>query len=81
MFQRRRAQPPAFDPLVTDRHGRVVGVRTAPPASPREDKAARAWRRRAYLAETGELLRQAELRNQAAAFHVDNAPAARWVRR
>jgi hypothetical protein len=76
MFRRSRAEPPAHDPLVTDRHGRVVGIRTSPPSPPREDKASRLWRRRKNLAETGELRRQAELRNQVSAFHVEPGPSA-----
>jgi len=63
---------------VIDRQGRAVGVRTPPPSLPPESEAARLWRRRTNLAETGELRRQAELRNQASAFHVDPGPAARW---
>ncbi len=78
MFRRSRAKPPTHEPLVTDRQGRVVGVRTPPPSVPRESEATRLWRRRKNLADTGELRRQAELRNQASAFHVDPGPAARW---
>jgi hypothetical protein len=73
MFRRRRITPPDYDPLVTDRHGRVVGVRTPPPQSPEEDEATRLWRRRRNLASTGEMRAQAELRNQFAAFHIDPA--------
>jgi hypothetical protein len=58
---------------VTDRHGRVVGVRTAPPEQPPESKSDRWWRRRSNLARTGEMRAQAELRNQFSAFHVDPA--------
>ena len=71
MLGRRRIRPPAYEPLVTDPHGRVVGVRTAPPEQPPENKADRWWRRRSNLARTGEMLAQAELRNQVTAFHVD----------
>jgi hypothetical protein len=77
MFRRSRANPPAHDPIVTDRDGRIVGVRTLPPSSSHEDKASRLWRRRKNLAETGELRRQAELRNQVSAFHVDPGPSVR----
>jgi hypothetical protein len=73
MFGRRRIVPPVHEPLVTDRHGRVVGVRTAPPASTPESSADRLWRRRSNLARTGEMRAQAELRNQFSAFHVDPA--------
>jgi hypothetical protein len=73
MFGRRRIRPPAYEPLVTDRRGRVVGVRTAPPSPPPESKADRSWRRRSNLARTGEMRAQAELRNQFSAFHVDPA--------
>ena len=73
MFGRRRVNPPAHEPLVTDPHGRVVGVRTPPPSPPEEDKASRWWRRRESLAQTGEMRAQAALRNQFAAFHVDPA--------
>jgi hypothetical protein len=67
-----------LDPIVTDRHGRVVGVRTpSPPEAPPESKASRLWHRRKNLAETGELRRQAELRNQFSAFHVDPGPSVR----
>jgi hypothetical protein len=62
---------------VTDRHGGVIGVRTPPPSSPTESKASRLWRRRKNLADTGELRRQAELRNQFSAFHVDPGPTVR----
>jgi hypothetical protein len=71
MFHRSRPRPPELDPIVTDRHGRVIGVRTPPPSPPRETKASRWWRYRENLAETGELRAQAELRNQFSAFHVD----------
>lgn len=77
MFRRSHAKPPDHDPIVVDRHGRVVGVRSTPPSSPREESASRLWRRRQNLAQTGELRRQAELRNQFSAFHVDPGPAAR----
>ena len=77
MFRRSRPRPPQLDPVVTDRHGRVVGVRTPPPSSPKESKASRLWRRRKNLADTGELRRQAELRNQFSAFHVDPGPSVR----
>ena len=70
MFGRRRIRPPELDPLVTDRCGRVVGVRTIPPAGPAESKADRQWRRRKDLARTGEMRFQASLRNQFSAFHV-----------
>jgi hypothetical protein len=73
MFGRRRIRPPAYEPLVTDRQGRVVGVRTAPPSTPPESKADRWWRRHTNLARTGEMRAQAELRNQFSAFHVDPA--------
>ena len=71
MFGRPRLKPPVHEPLVTDRHGRVVGVRTPPPRSPDETRAGRLWRRRRDLARTGELRAQAELRNQFSAFHID----------
>ena len=71
MFGRRRIRPPAYETLVTDRHGQVIGVRTAPPAASAESKADRWWRRRSNLARTGEMRAQAELRNQFSAFHVD----------
>ena len=74
MFRRRKPSPPELDPIVTDREGRVVGVRTPPPSPPKENKASRLWRRRNNLAATGELRAQAELRNQFAAFHVDPGP-------
>jgi hypothetical protein len=77
MFRRRRVRPPELDPIVTDRHGRVVGVRTLPPDPPEESEASRLWRRRRNLQKTGELRRQAELRNQFSAFHVDPGPAAK----
>lgn len=77
MFRRSRAKPPAHDPIVTDRDGRIVGVRSTPPSPPREDKASWLWRRRKNLADTGELRRQAELRNQVSAFHVDPGPSVR----
>ncbi len=73
MFGRHRIKPPEHEPLVTDRHGRVVGVRTPPPSPPEETKAGLAWRRRRDLARTGEMHAQAALRNQFAAFHVDPA--------
>ena len=71
MFRRRHLTPPDHEPLVIDRHGRVIGVRTPPPATPEEDEASRLWRRRRNLARTGEMRAQAALRNQFAAFHVD----------
>ncbi len=77
MFGRRRIKPPQHEPLVTDRHGRVVGVRTPPPSPPEETKAGRVWRRRRDLARTGEMHAQAALRNQFAAFHVDPASTPR----
>ncbi|MGE5230007.1 MAG: hypothetical protein ACM3MJ_09840 [Deltaproteobacteria bacterium] len=59
---------------MTDRHGRVVGIRTPPPPhSLEEDEATRLWRRRRNLARTGEMRAQAALRNQFAAFHIDPA--------
>jgi hypothetical protein len=60
---------------VTDRHGQIVGVHTQPPSPPKETAASRWWHRRMNLAATGELRRQAELRNQFAAFHVDPGPS------
>jgi hypothetical protein len=63
------------DPIVTDRKGRVVGVRTPAPSPPRESKASRLWRRRTNLEATGELRSQAELRNQFSAFHIDPGPS------
>jgi hypothetical protein len=75
MFRRRRVRPPELDPLVTDRHGRVVGVRSPPPDPPGDSKASRLWRRRKNLQDTGELRLQAELRNQFSAFHVDPGPS------
>ena len=75
MFRRTKPRPPEVDPIVTDRDGRVVGVRTPPPAAPQENAASRLWRRRRNLAATGELRAQAELRNQFAAFHVDPGPS------
>ncbi len=75
MFRRSRPRPPQVDAIVTDRHGRVVGVRTPAPSPPRESKASRLWRRRKNLEATGELRRQAELRNQFSAFHVDPSPS------
>lgn len=80
---RRRAQPPEPDPIVTDRHGRVVGIRTPPPESPAETtetaetKASRRWRLHTSLAATDELRRQAALRNEVAVFHVDPIPYSR----
>jgi hypothetical protein len=65
------------DPIVTDRSGRVVGVRTQPPPAPEESRASLVWRRRKNLAATGELRHQAELRNQYSAFHVDPGPSVR----
>jgi len=77
MYRRRVPRPPEHDPLVIDRHGRVVGVRTAPPRQPEESEASRRWLRRRNLAVTGELRAQAELRNQVATFHVDPGPSLR----
>jgi hypothetical protein len=77
MFLRKRVRPPELDPIVTDRHGMVVGVRTPPPSPPLESKASRVWRRRKNLQDTGELRLQAELRNQFSAFHVDPGPTDR----
>ena len=71
MLRRPRLPPPVHDPLVTDRHGQVVGVHTAPPRPDDESYASRLWRRRRDLARTGELRAQAELRNRFSAFHVD----------
>jgi hypothetical protein len=62
---------------VTDRYGRVVGVRTPPPEPAPETKASRWWSRRKNLAATGELRHQAELRNQFSAFHLDPGPSVR----
>lgn len=78
MFRRRRPTPPQVDPIVTDRDGRVVGVRTPPPPAPEESRASRVWRRRENLAATGELRHQAELRNQYSAFLVDPGPSVKW---
>ena len=75
MFHKRTPAPPDVDPLVTDRLGRVVGVRTPPPSAPEESAASRLWRRRVNLAATGELRWQAELRNTVASFHVDPGPS------
>ena len=77
MFHHNRTRPPEVDTLVTDREGRVVGVRTPPPRPQEETKASRSWRRRRNLAATGELRAQAELRNQFAAFHIDPGPSPR----
>ncbi len=77
MFHRSRTRLPELDPIVTDRKGRVVGVRTSPPSPPPETKASRLWQSRKNLAATGELRSQAELRNQFAAFHVDSVPSPR----
>jgi hypothetical protein len=77
MFRRRTPDPPGHDPLVTDRHGRVIGVRTPPPQPPQETAASRRWLRRRNLASTGELRAQAALRNQVASFHVDPWPTPR----
>lgn len=77
MFGRRRIQPPAHEPLVTDPQGRVVGVRTPPPEPPEEDAASRRWRWRRNLARTGEMRAQAALRNHFTAFHVDPASTPR----
>lgn len=77
MFRKRTPAPPDVDPLVTDRHGRVVGVRTPPPRAPEEPAASRLWRRRKNLSATGELRRQAELGNTVAFFHVDPGPSLR----
>jgi len=60
---------------VTDRHGRVVGVRMPPPVPSEESKADRWWRRRNNLARTGEMRAQAELRNQFAVFLVPPGPS------
>ncbi len=73
VFRRRTSAPLEPDPLVHDRHGRVVGVRTPPARGPEETPQSRRWRRRAALAATGELRLQAELRNQVAVFHIDPA--------
>ena len=75
MFRRSRPRPPQVDPIVTDRQGRVVGVRTPPPSPPQESKASRLWHRRRNLEATGELRSQAELRNHFSAFHVDPGPS------
>ena len=75
MFRHRKPSPPVLDTIVTDRDGRVIGIRTPPPAPLEESKASRLWRRRNNLAATGELRAQAELRNQFAAFHVDPGPS------
>lgn len=77
MFGRRRIEPPAHEPLVTDPKGRVVGIRTPPPKGPEENEASRLWRRRKNLARTGEMRSQAALRNHFAAFHVDPASTPR----
>jgi hypothetical protein len=77
MFRRRRIEPPAYETLVIDRHGRVVGIRTPPPEPPEETKASRLWHRRRNLATTGEMRSQAALRNNFAAFHVDPASTPR----
>jgi hypothetical protein len=66
---------PEPDPLVTDRHGHVIGVRTSPPKAPEETPASRRWLHRRNIAATGELRAQAELRNQVASFHVDPGPS------
>ena len=60
---------------MTDREGRVIGVRTPPPSPPKESRASRLWRWRRNLAATGELRHQAELRNQVAPFHIDPGPS------
>lgn len=73
----RRLTPVEHEPLVTDRHGRVVGVRTPPPRPADESKSSRLWRRRRDLARTGEMSAQAALRNQFAVFHVDPASSPR----
>ena len=75
MFGPRKLRPPEVDPIVISRDGRVVGVRTPPPAPHRETAATRLWWRRRNLAATGELRAQAELRNQVAAFHLDPGPS------
>ncbi len=77
MIHKRTPAPPAVDPIVTDRDGRVVGVRTPPPRAPEETAASRLWLRRKNLAATGELRWQAELRNTVASFHVDPGPSVR----
>jgi hypothetical protein len=66
-----------FDPLVTDRHGRVIGVHSLPASQPEESKAGRVWRHRQGLARTGEMRLQASLRNEFSAFHVDSASSPR----
>jgi hypothetical protein len=73
MFGRRRIKPPSLETIVTDPHGRVVGVRTPPPKPPEETKESRLWHRRKNLARTGEMDHQAALRNQCAAFRIDPA--------
>jgi hypothetical protein len=77
MVRKRTPAPPDVDAIVTDRHGRVVGVRTPPPRALEETAASRLWRRRKDLAATGELRWQAELRNTVASFHVDPGPSLR----
>jgi hypothetical protein len=77
MFRRRRIKPPVLDPLVTDRQGRVIGVRSGPASPPGETRAGRVWRSRTDLARTGEMRFQASLRNQFSAFHVDPASSPR----
>jgi hypothetical protein len=71
MFGHRSIKPPEHEPLVTDRHGQVVGISIPPPSPPEETKASRLWHRRRNLAKTGEMRSQAALRNQFAVFHVD----------
>ena len=73
MFGRRRIKPPSHEPLVTDPHGRVVGIRTPPVNPPEETRESRLWHRRKNLARTGEMRSQAALRNQCAAFRIDPA--------
>lgn len=77
MFRRTRLEPPVHEPLVTDRHERVVGVRTPPPRPLEETRSGRLWRRRRDLARTGELRAQAGFRNQVSVFHVDPPPSRR----
>ena len=77
MFGRRRIELPPYEPLVTDPLGRVVGIRTPPPEPPEETRESRLWHRRKNLAQTGEMLSQAALRNYFAAFHTDPATTPR----
>jgi hypothetical protein len=71
MFRRRAALSSEHDPIVIDRHGRVVGVSTPPPSPPKETSASRRWRRCRNLAATGELRAPAALRNESSWIHVD----------